>query len=90
MGQYYFSASQVLHRRKQQRIAKQHALHETLSVILIAIWFIGLGTGITGNGWIHLLLIASLGVAFLRWQPKWAASKWWSIENQQGESNERC
>lgn len=90
MNQYYFSAAQVLHRRKQQRIAKRHTQHETLSVILIAIWFIGLGTGITGNGWIHLLLVASLAVAVLRWQPKWVTSKWWSIEKQQGENNERC
>ena len=56
MGQYYFSAAQVLQRRKQQHIAKLNTLHETISVILIAIWFIGLGTGMTGNGWIHLLL----------------------------------
>jgi len=90
MGQYYFSAAQVLQRRKQQHIAKLNTLHETISVILIAIWFIGLGTGMTGNGWIHLLLVASLAVAVMRWQPKWSASKWWTIEKQQGETNERC
>lgn len=75
MGQYYFSAAQVLQRRKLHRTAKRHALHETLSVSLIAVWFIGLGTGITGDGWIHLLLLAALGVAVMQWCPKWAAIK---------------
>lgn len=75
MDQYYFSATQVLRRRKHQRSTERKAQHETLSVILIAVWFIGLGTGFTGNGWLHLLLLAALAVAVIQWQPKWAAIK---------------
>jgi len=90
MDQYYFTAAQVLQKRKHHRIAERHELPETIAVILIAIWSIGLGIGFTGNGWIHLLLIAVLGVAVMQWQPQWAAGKWWFIEKHQGESNERC
>ena len=61
MDKYYFSSNQLLRKGKPPTVERQNP-YETLAVALIALWFVALGIGVTLDGWIHLLLIAAVGV----------------------------
>lgn len=47
---------------------ERKSLLETLSVILIALWFMALGTGLTLNGSIHFLLLGAVITAWIRFK----------------------
>lgn len=59
MSKYYFSANQVL-RKGNPGFGERKDLYETLSVILIALWFVALGTGYTLHGFSHFLLVGAI------------------------------
>jgi hypothetical protein len=68
MDKYYFSANQVLRKGNPDfgKRGKRKDLYETLSVILIALWCVALGTGYTLHGFSHLLLVGAIGAALVQ------------------------
>lgn len=67
MERHYISATRVLRKGRPLRIAaEQKNLYETLSIVLIALWFVCLGIGVNWDGWIHILLLGALAVALLK------------------------
>lgn len=66
MDKYYFSATQALRKGRQLHMAERQNLYETLSVVLIAFWFVALGLGVSWYGWINFLLLGAFVVALLQ------------------------
>ena len=65
MEKYYFSANQVL-RKGNPGFGARKDLYETLSVVLIALWCVSLGTGYTLHGFSHLLLLGAIVAALIQ------------------------